>query len=361
MKFLKTELRGSGQKNALFFLLIVLFSSISISGSSNELILVPKGYLSPIDSAKNFLIHQQYTKASQTLESYLQKNPKDHEALYLSLAIYQTRLLDYESYLLESSKFEKTADSIRQAIEKILPQLHGSDSLKCLFHYANTYGGISLIQAKCGRWFEAVKNAVISVTLLKEIRAKDPNCYAAYLGIGAFDYYLGSSLKWVPFVDKKGDKGLTAIKTSLKSQFPYNYGAKNSLCWIYIERKDFKLADSLATSVLQYLPNNTIFLRIKMHLNFRSGAYNKAIENALNLLKITNTRDPVNWSDYISAYTILASSYDYLGKRQDSMNSIETMERKNIPNCFNEIPHTKKNLRIIDDLYQKNRILALQK
>ena len=83
-----------------------------------------------------------------------------------------------------------------------------------------------------------------------------------------FNYYLSSSFKWLPFVHGKEKEGIRLVETALNSRFPYNYAAKSSLCWILIEQQNFRKADSLARSVLDELPDNTIEILFQTALDF---------------------------------------------------------------------------------------------
>jgi hypothetical protein len=148
------------------------------------------------DSAMLQLIHQNYTDARRILANHLLRNPFDLEACYLSFAIEQTRILDYESYLIEQRQFQTMADSLKGIFENRIGTLKGSDSTICLFYLANVYGGISVIQAKTGNWFEGVKNAINSVSMLKLVKKREPQFYAADLGLGIFNYYLSTTRSW---------------------------------------------------------------------------------------------------------------------------------------------------------------------
>lgn len=308
-----------------------------------------------LDSARIDLAYQRYQDASDLLSRYLKEHPSDIEALYLTMAVDQTKILDYESYLIESPRFLTSADSIRQVLEKRISALRGDDSIACLFYLANVYGGISIMQAKTGSWFDAVKNAVTSVQMLKVVLKRYPNYYPAYLGVGVFDYYLNSSLKWLPFVDDKCKEGLSSMELALKSEFPYDQAAKNTMCWILIERKNFKRADSLASSVLAKYPDNTIFLRVKTLILFWCGEYKRAIKYATRLAEITISRDVLNWSDFIAAYHVLVESYYQLGMKKESLNAADTVLEKNIPQSYLAIPHIKKNYKYIKDLKEKTK------
>lgn len=303
-----------------------------------------------INSIQIDLINQKYEDAKNCLTDYLHKNPTDLEALYLQLAVFQTEILDYESYHIDSRKFLITADSLKCILEKKLHTLNGKDSIMCLFYLANVYGGMSVIQAKIGNWLDGAKNGITSVKLLKKIQKTNPDFMAAYLGIGMFNYYFSNNLKWVPFASGKSQEGLSFIEIALKSEFPFNYAAKNSLCWILIERKEYNRADSIANSVLSEYPENTMFLRIKALVNLRSNNYMGAIKDARLLLSLAQDRDPLNWSDLIAAYFILVESYYQSGMISESRSTADIALSKTIPKEYLLIPHIKKNIKHIKDI-----------
>ncbi len=327
----------------------LLVSAVLICGLVSSAL--PEG--SAKDSALILLVKQNYPGAMESIENYLKKYPDDNSALYFKIAIEQTRILDYESYIIDGPGFMKMCDSVKQILEGRQKKLRGPDSLECLFYTANAYGGISIIQAKSGNWFDAMKSAMSSMSLLKQVKKLDPDYYAAYLGIGVFHYYLRSSFKWLPFVDDKGQEGIKTIENALKAEFPYNYAAKNSLCWILIEKGQFKEADSLARSVLQEIPDNTIFLRIRSYIALWTGKNKQAIEFGSRLIELSEKRNPVNWSDLIAGYTVLVNSCSNLKMEKEAFESAEKILNRQIPKEYLEIPHIKKNIKYLDETKQK--------
>jgi len=307
------------------------------------------------DSALSFLISQQYAEARKQLAATDTGATPELRKLYLSFAIEQTRILDYESYVVENKTFQTYADSVKTIFEQALLQLSGRDSTECLFYLANIYGGIGVIQAKTGSLFDGVKNAVTSVSMLKQVKKRDSLFYAADLGIGVFDYYLSTSFKWLPFVESKEQDGLDALERALSAEFPYNYAAKNSLCWILIERKEFARADSLAQSVLDVYPENTIFLRIKALIALWTGKYPQAIKLGKQLVVISEKRSPQNWSDLVAGYTVLVKSYEETRMPDEACIAADILLRKKIPSSHRDIPHVKKNIKYIGSVAQKCR------
>jgi hypothetical protein len=308
-----------------------------------------------LDSAVHFLIHQNYTDARSYLQKYTSKNPTDNEALYLSFVIDQTRILDYESFYTESEAFVSAAESVKIILERRLSDLRGKDSIECLLYIANIMGGVGIVLSKTGNWFDAVKHAVGSTSILKKVKKLDPDCYEADLGIGVFNYYLSNSFKWLPFVQNKEREGIRLVEKALNSRVPYNYAAKSSLCWILIEQQDFRRADSLAGSVLSELPDNTIFLRISAYISLWSGKYDAARNKALRILKYVEKREPLNWSNLVTAYHVIVSSFMEQKNTRDAYLAAEEFMAKQIPPQYADLPNLKKNIKMIADIYKKYR------
>ncbi len=307
------------------------------------------------DTAMQLLIEQKYDAARSVLARQIEENPLDLTAHYLSFAVEQTRILDYESYIVEEEKFLRLAESTRKVFEKRISTLSGLDSTICLFYLANVFGGIGAILAKTGNWFEGVKNAVNSVSMLKQVKKRQPDFHAADLGLGIFNYYLSTSLKWLPFVENRAKEGLESIELALQADFPYNYAAKNSLCWILIEKQNFSRADSITQSVLDELPDNTIFLRIKALIALWTGNYREAIPLGERLVAITEKRRPLNWSDMVAGYLVLVQGAFETGDHACACAAARKLSKKGIPPEYLEIPHIKKNFRYINGVMNKCR------
>lgn len=307
------------------------------------------------DSAIGLLLHQEYQAAGIVLHNHIQQHPADNRARYLAFAVEQTRILDYESYVLEQASFQSMADSLKNYYERCIGSLRGIDSARCLFYLANVCGGIGVMQAKTGNWFDAVKNAMASVAMLKQVKRRDPSFLAADLGLGIFDYYLSTSFKWLPFSESRVTEGIGSIERALGAALPYNYAAKNTLCWIHVERKEFKQADSLAQLVLNEIPDNTIFLRIKALVALWTGHYNSAFTCGSRLMEITEARQPPNWSDLVTAYMIVVLSLNELDRTVEALAAADKVMKNDIPPVYLKIPHVKKNVKSITDFRQKYR------
>jgi hypothetical protein len=177
---------------------------------------------------------------------------------------------------------------------------------------------------------------------------------AALLGIGAFHYYLSKSFTWIPFIDEhSGNRGIREIEQATAASSPFHFAAKNTLCWILIDQELFDRADSVALSALEETPGSTIFLRIRCMIALWSGRYERAAELGKMLSEASLMRDPVNWSDYVMAYYVLAGSYHGLGKIKEARAAARHILETKIPPEFREIPPVKKNLKRVLEIQNK--------
>ena len=305
-------------------------------------------------SVESLIVKQEYGIAKERLTRHLQAAPEDNYALYLCVAIEQTELLDYESYSLYFARFLKTADSIGKVLEGRLGRLSGKDSTECLFYLANIYGGMGVIEAKCGSWFSAIRSSLASIGMLKEVLRRDSTMHAAMLGTGVFHYYLSKSFKWLPFISADSEnEGINEVEKATVAPFLYSFAAKNSLCWILMDHKRFGRADTVALSALDEVPGNTIFLRIRCLIALWSGHCDQAVVLGQKLSEISSARDPVNWSDYVMSYYVLTCGYDRLGKAKEALAAADGILSAKIPPEFMKIPHIRKNLKKIQEVKKK--------
>ncbi len=301
--------------------------------------------LSPqIDSAVSLLVAQDYAGASHRLESILSKRPEDFDALYMSLATRQTRILDYESYTIEGQRYYAYADSILTTLTRRLPALRGHDSLRCLFYIGNIHGGKSIMLAKNEKWITAISMAYSSVKILDEVIERDADFHAAYLGTGVFDFYLSKSLKWLPTFGNKESQGIKKIRVATRAPFPYNLVAKNSLCWIMMEQGKLAMADSIAETVTRVMPMNTIFLRIRALIAMYRKNWVQARVLSSKLIELSSDRKPVNWSDMTCGYRILVNAYDGLGEKEKAISEARKAFGLAIPKKYKEIPYIREHL-----------------
>jgi len=315
---------------------------------------VPSAAAPSVTSAQRLMVRQKYAEAVRETEAVLRNDPGNIDALYTLAAIEQTRILDYESYAVDGARFISLADSLSETLDRRQAALRGGDSLRCLFYRANLLGGISLMHAKRGAWMEGAKTAMAASGMYKQVKKIDPGHLGAELGLGIFDYYFGTSLKWIPFASGGSvERGLESVERALRAPFPFDHAAKSSYCWMLIDRKQYKKADSLAHTVLREIPTGTIFLRIRALIALWAGCYDDALFLGGKLRDLSEKRAPVNWSDLSASYYIITSAYDNLGKKAEALKAADKGLALPMPPEFRNMPNIKEHAKFLAGIKNK--------
>jgi hypothetical protein len=304
-----------------------------------------------MDSAKAALMQQRYYSARQAVMHASSFKSASLEPLYFIVAIEQTRILDYESYIFEGDRFLALCDSVVDIVGHYLDTAQRRPSLWNRFFHASLYGQQSVMHAKMGNWIAALKPAYRSLSLLNDIQKSDPTFSTAYLGTGIFDYYLSA----LPFMGDRKQKGIADIRRATRAPNPYNYLAINTLCWIYIDEQRYRSTDSLADVVLESYPDNTIFVKIKLLSIFWTQRYTRSIPLARRLIKLSHGLSPVNWCDYITGYYVLCLSYHRLKQRKECTAVLEEVLSVKIPPQYRKISYIKKHITELEELYAHYR------
>jgi len=299
---------------------------------------------SSIENVIARFMNQQYVKARTDIASILKEKPDNIDALFMHLNAGQIEIIDYESYVIDGYRYLKFVDSSLATFESKLQSCSHAEKARCLFYTGTVYGMKSLVLAKLGEWLKAIKFSRMYVNHLKQAREIDSTMIEPLYGIGLVNYYLGENFKWLPFMNKKARRGLQDIEKVAQSSSPLNFMAKNSLAWIYVERKEYKKADRVVSSVLSDYPNNTMFLRIKARIALYDKKYSSAIALSKKLITLSQERKPINWHDLINGYQITVASLDAAGKYKDCLQVAEKALGIEVPVSTKKIEYVKKHL-----------------
>jgi tetratricopeptide (TPR) repeat protein len=305
-------------------------------------------------SIESMCARQEYAAARETLSRRLAAFPDDVDAVFLKVAVEQSVLEDYESYLADDNHFLPIADSAHRVLERRLRGMHGTDSLRCAYYLAAIEGGIALFQGKTGSWVGALKNASSSASGFKMVMKRDSTMYGALLGLGVYHYYLGKSFGWLPFINAGSEEeGIREIDRAACLPFPCDFSAKCSLCWILIDRREFAAADSVAASALAEAPQSTLFLQVRALALYREGRFTEAIVPAGRLAALSGARTPVNWSDLVLSSMVLCGSYDALGKGGQAKAAANFILNAAMPEEYKKMAHIKRNMKKIEEIAEK--------
>ena len=292
------------------------------------------------------LMMQDYKKALLFADSIIAVDPENIDAQYMRLNILQTKMLDYESYPSDSS-FIKQADNFLNLLTKQSKNYSGDEYTKLMLFRGNIIGSIALIETKQENWINGFKKARLSVKILADTFKRDTTFYEACLATGVYDYYVGKTFKWVPFVGKRESVGISQIERAASRNSLFKFAAIHSLLWIYIEKKEYETADSLVNILIEQYPNNTILLRVKARNEFLRGNDENAFVLGNRLKDVSSRRVPINWSDMFSGYEIVIRLLMKQKRYEECQKIVDMALSYKVPAAAKKIVYVRDNLEYI--------------
>ena len=308
------------------------------------------------------LMRQEYKKAFSFTDSIIAIYPNNLDAHYMRLNTFQTEMLDYESYPTDSS-FIKEANIFLNLIAKQNKNSNKAEKTKMMLFKGNIIGSIALVETKQEKWLDGFKKARLSVNILEKAYKRDTTFYEACLATGVYDYYVGKTFKWVPFVGKRESRGISQIERAASRNSLFKFAAIHSLLWIFIEKKEYAKADSLVNILMKKYPKNSILLRVKARNEFLRKNYDTAFVLGKQLKDISSKRNPVNWSDMFSGYEIMIKILLSKKKFVECQEVITEALSYKVPDSAKKIVYVKDNLEYIGvaNINCKNAIKKMQK
>lgn len=214
----------------------------------------------------------------------------DHPAGHFFLAaIYQSRMMDFETDLWRDQFFFEVNEAETLAREKI--DREGDDAS----HYFYLGGALAYKSFQLGRegdYLPALSSAVKSIGYLNKAGELDSTFCDAYLGIGSYQYWkskITMRLTWLPFFSDKRSAGINNIEEAVECSRFSKWAALSNLAWIYIEEGDYRQAIHYAEIGLASFPASRFFLWPLGDALFRNKEFRRAAEVYQALLQSVQT------------------------------------------------------------------------
>lgn len=243
----------------------------------------------------DLILKQEYKKA----EDLLVESRSFADSLFLSLIIKNSIMIDYESYAVDGNIFLEECSYADSVFSQEL------SNSKISLYKALILNTKSLCLVKRGDILNGIKASRESASLLKTILQNDPNNSLAKSSLALYNYYLSTTLKWIPFAGGSPEKQLVILENMATGNTVESHSVKQSLIWIYLENREFDKCDTTLQQLFFFYPQNSLAKRGEMHLYLRTGQLDKAKKVAESILKKSISRERKNWSDYFSAGAVL--------------------------------------------------------
>jgi tetratricopeptide (TPR) repeat protein len=300
----------------------------------------------------NKIINQDYIGAKSTFEDLDSRFPELPAGKIFIAAADIARTFDYTENIANDSTFGKLNEAQNQARELV-----GKNPGSVWYHYflALAEGYTAYYNGLIGNWFPALKRGLSSISDFKDCLKINPVFFEAYTAIGTYKYWRSRKtefINWLPFVKNEEDSGIVNLKLSIEHSTYHRYLAMNSLLWIYIDKKKYSEAKSLAERALLEYPNVRLFMW-GLARAYEGIDPQKSIDIYFEILKSYQKITGLNRCKEITLKHIIAQLYYRIGEKEKALvecneiqniNNLSEFEKKSLDDRLDRVKQLKKDL-----------------
>ena len=237
-------------------------------------------------------INAKFDRAERLCFERLSDADSSLQAYFYLSSVLNSKMTHFEDDR-DRDRFLAVIDTI---VHRTTHRLNGRDverntRARLLFYRGSALGYRAFYSGKTGSYFSALKDGLKSIDDLKRAVELDSTLYDAYLGIGVYQYWRSTKLRfllWTPFVDDLRLTGIENIQKAIDHSRHSRYMAMHQLIYILLNEKQFDRALGYAEEAVRKYPDSP-FMRwayahalYKMH---RNRAALKAYRAILNMIQ----------------------------------------------------------------------------
>jgi tetratricopeptide (TPR) repeat protein len=241
------RLDGMKKKKIVFYLL--LFSTCVFSQPTTT----------ELNHGMELSICGQYDQALTFFDKLDSLYPENVQVSFFRAAVWQSRIMDFETSQWEKEFFEEISRTVRLArttLKKNPDDIHARFFLGAALSYQ------SFQLARDKKYISAFQVAMRSYAELRKVNRVDSSFCDTYLGIGSYQYWrsqLTRKLAWLPFFSDDRESGIRQIQKAFTCGIYSKWAALSNLAWIYIEEKNYTAAVECAAQGLEHFPHSRFF------------------------------------------------------------------------------------------------------
>jgi tetratricopeptide (TPR) repeat protein len=201
---------------------------------------------------------------------------------------------------------------IKKASNSIYKNGSQNNLAKYHFYRGSAYGYLAYSLGKNGHWLKAYDNGLASIDDLEISVQYDSTLYDAYLGIGVYNYWLSTKLKfmlWLPFIPDKREQGIEGIKLAIDKGLYSQAMGMHQLIYILLDYGRFDEAIPYAEKVIELYPESQFMRWAHAHVYYKRHEYDKAIDSYFKLMELIESDEQSNPSHWLFCQTRIAEIY----------------------------------------------------
>ena len=258
-------------------------------------------------------IHERYDNAIDHFTRIKNDFPEHPAGSFFLAAVWQSRMLDFETFRWEQVYHQHLEETIRIAEGRLRQNPNDIDS-RFFLGAALSYKSYDAARRK--KYLIAIQTALRSIKHLSKVTAADSLFCDAYLGIGSYKYWrsrLTENFSWLPFFPDQKSEGIEMLEKAGECGIYTKWVSLSNLAWIFIEEKAYERAIEISKSALVHFPHSRFFLWPLGDAQFKNGEFSKALVTYNTLLTSVVNADVNNHYNEITLHVKIAQCHLELG------------------------------------------------
>ncbi len=292
-------------------LLLILLKPCSLPAQDSD---------SWIDRSIDLTINTHFTEAESLLNAKISAGDSTAEVYFFLASVLNSKMTHFENQA-DETVFLYALNRVIAKTETEIAQGSTAEQARAFFYRGSAFGYKAFYEGQTGNWLDAVSDGLKSVENLKHSVKLDSTLYDAYLGIGVYQYWRSTKLKyllWMPFIEDTRLQGIENIRKAAAKSKHSRYMAMHQLIYILLNYGNKDEALKYAREVIRVYPNSTFMWWAYAHTWYMRHEYPKALAAYGHLLILLKNLPEQNPSHVVSCYARLAEIYHKMGKITES-------------------------------------------
>lgn len=263
-----------------------------------------------ISKCIDFTINTKFNQAESLLTSRMDNGDSSLVVYFYYASVLNSKMTHFENNA-DQEQFYSALNRVIENGEKSLKNenLDYSKKARILFYVGSAYGYLGYHQGQIGEWFSALKNGGNARDYLQQAVETDSSVWDAYLGLGAYKYWLSTKVHWIPFIPDEREEGIRLIKKTIEHESHSRYMAMHQLVYILLDFGDFDQAEKIADELIEKYPQSQFMYWAYSHVFMKKKDLPKAISAYKKLLQLIDSDPKANPNHRITCLARLGDMY----------------------------------------------------
>jgi len=287
-------------------------------------------YTSPVYSENDWIgksidltINSRFDEAEDLVKSRLASGDSSIEVYFYYASVLNSKMTHFEKEVGQERFLICLKSVIDSCNEGLKSDLSQSRLARYYFFRGSASAYLAFFQGRQGSWYPAFKNGLKAREDLEKAIEYNPELHDAYLGIGTFQYWVSTRLKWLPFVSDSREEGIENIVKAVKYSDHSRYLAMHQLIYILLDFKKYDEALVYAKRVIEAYPESPFMGWAYAHTLYKMKKNEQALQAYKALLRLIEqcpAKNPMHW---VACHVKMAEIYKRLADTDSCRNECE--------------------------------------